>query len=165
MEITDHHWKTIRELFKSAFNTTGHFSLATINPDGSPHITPIGSVVLRDDKTGFYCERFSRNIPTNLQSNPRVCVMAVNAGKWFWLRSLFRGRFNSPPGVRLMGRAGERRKGTDQELAQWQKRIKPLKKFKGYDLLWKNMTDVRDIYFDGFEPIEAGVMTKGSWLS
>ena len=165
MEIQDHHWKEIHRLFKSAVKSTLYYSFATTNPDGSPHITPIGSIVLRDDKTGFYFEGFSRNIPSNTKQNQRVCVMAVNAGKWFWLKSLFRGRFDSPPGVRLMGKAGEKRKGTDQELAQWQKRVKPLKKFKGYDLLWKNMTDVRDIYFDGFEPIEAGVMTKGSWLS
>jgi hypothetical protein len=163
MKITDHHWKTIRELFKSAFNTTSHFSLATINPDGSPHITPIGSIVLRNDKTGFYCEGFSRNIPTNLQLNPRICVMAVNAGKWFWLKSLFRGRFDSPPGVRLIGHAGKKRQGTEQELAQWQKRVRPLKRLKGYDLLWKDINEVRDIYFDDFEPVHAGVMTRHLW--
>ncbi|MFC1532764.1 pyridoxamine 5'-phosphate oxidase family protein [Thermodesulfobacteriota bacterium] len=165
MEIKDHHWKEIRRLFRSAFKTSLHYSLATVNSDGSPHITPIGSVVLRDDKTGFYCEGFPRNIPTNLQSNPRVCVMAVNAGKRFWFMSLFRGRFDSPPGVRLIGRAGEKRKGTDQELTQWQKRIRPLKKLKGYDLLWKDLNYVRDLYFDGFEPIHAGLMTKGLWRS
>ena len=163
MEIQDHHWQIIRELFKSTFNTTGHFSLATVNQDGLPHVTPIGSIVLRDDKTGFYCEGFSRNIPLNLQTNPRVCIMAVNAGKFFWLKSIFRGRFDTPPGVRLMGRAGEKRKGIDWELAQWQKRVKIFKKFKGYDLLWKDLTDVRDIYFDAFEPVQAGVMTRHLW--
>ena len=163
MKIQDHHWATIRELFKSASNTTGHFSLATVNPDGSPHITPIGSVVLRDDKTGFYCERFSRNIPLNLQFNPRVCVMVVNNGKLFWLKSLFRGRFDSPPGIRLMGKAGEKRKGTDQELAQWQKRVKPFRKLKGYGLLWKDLKDVRDIYFHDFEPVHVGVMSQHLW--
>lgn len=137
MKITDTHWKTIRELFKSAFNTTGHFSLATINPDGSPHITPIGSIVLRNDKTGFYCEGFPRNIPANLQLNPWICVMAVNAGK--------------------------KRQGTEQELAQWQKRVRVFKTSKGYDLLWKDLYHVRDIYFEGFEPVHAGAMTWDLW--
>ena len=163
MEITDHHWETIRKLFQSAFNTAGHFSLATANPDGSPHITPIGSMVLRADKTGFYCEGFTRNIPLNLRFNQRVCVMAVNAGKIFWLKSIFRGRFDTPPGVRLFGRVGEKRQGTEQELAQWQKRVQPLRKLKGYELLWKDLKDVRDIYFDNFEPVHAGVMSQHLW--
>lgn len=164
MEIKDHHWEEIRRLFKSATKSTFYYSLATTKPDGSPHVAPIGSIILRDDKTGFYFERFSRNIPLNIKQNSRVCVMAVNAGKCFWLKSLVRGRFASPPGVRLLGRVEEKRKGTGQELAQWQKRVKIFKKFKGYDLLWKDLTDVRDIYFDGFEPIQAGVMTRHLWI-
>ena len=53
MEIKDYHWKMIRELFNKSFYTTLHFSLATVTPDNLPHVTPIGSIVLRDNKTGF----------------------------------------------------------------------------------------------------------------
>ena len=163
MEIKDHHWNMIRELFRSAMWTSYYYAVATVKPDGSPHVTPIGSIVLRDDKTGFYCEGFSRNIPINLNANQRVCVMAVNTGKLFWLRSFLRARFDKPPGVRLFGRAGEKRRATDQESLLWQNRIRYFRKLKGVDLLLKHADYVRDIYFDGFEPINAGIMTNGLW--
>jgi uncharacterized protein len=145
VEIKDQHWKIIRELFNTSYNTTFHFSLGTVAVDGSPHITPIGSMILRDDKTGFYFEGFSQEIPKNVKLNHRVCVMAVNTGKLFWLKSIIKGRFRTPPGVRLYGKAGEKRKSPADEMAKWQKRIKSLRKFKGYDLLWGDLKYVRDI--------------------
>jgi hypothetical protein len=42
-----------------------------------------------------------------------------------------------------------RRKGTDEEIAMWQNHVKMAQRTKGYDLLWKNMRTVRDIYFEG----------------
>jgi hypothetical protein len=158
------HWERIRKVFRDAFRSSLHYAVATVNEDGTPHITPIGSIVLQDGNRGFYCEEYPRKLPRNLKVNQRVCILAVNSSKWYWVKSLFLGKFSSPPGVRLMGRAGERRKATDEEMGAWLRRIRPLRWFKGYDLLWSNMHYIREITFDAFEPIQSGKMTKDLWL-
>ena len=162
MEIS-HHWDTIRKVFEQAFESSNHYAIATINEDGSPHVPPISSLILRDNKTGFYFEEFPSNMPRNLKQNQRVCILAVNSGKLFWSKSLLRGKFETPPAARLMGTVGERRKATEEEIALWHKRVEFARKFKGYQLLWKDMKYVRDIYFDAFEPVRCGVMTSGLW--
>ena len=162
MEINGH-WEAIRAVFRDAFKSSLHYAIATVNADGTPHVTPIGSLILEADHKGFYCEEYPRTMTKNLENNQRVCVMAVNAGKWYWLRSIFRGRFSKPPGVRLMGTVGERRRATEEETARWLKRVRPLRRFKGYNLLWSNMRTVREITFDSFEPVRAGAMTRGLW--
>jgi len=162
VDIKDH-WGTIRKLFMDAFWSSQHYAIATINEDGSPHITPIGSLVLLKGNRGFYCEEFPQTMTKNLARDQRVCVMAVNSGRWYWLKSLFRGRFATPPGVRLMGRVGEKRKATEEERALWLKRVRPLRWLKGHDLLWSDMRYIREIRFQTFEPLSTGVMTRGLW--
>ena len=162
MEI-ENHWDTVRHVFQEAFKTSQHYAFATTNEDGTPHITPIGSLILRSNKAGFFFEEFPDKMPKNFKYNKRVCVLAINAGKLYWFKSLLKGRFANPPGVRLMGTVGEKRKATEAEIAAWQKRVRFAKGFKGYNLLWKNMNWVRDIQFDSFEPVQVGKMTAGLW--
>jgi hypothetical protein len=45
----------------------------------------------------------------------------------------------------------------------WQDHVKAAKRTKGYALLWKNMRIVRDIYFDSYEPVRVGEMSKDLW--
>ncbi len=52
-------WLIIREIFRGTFNMV----IASINEDGSPHISPIGSIHLRNDCTGYYLERFPVRLP------------------------------------------------------------------------------------------------------
>lgn len=162
MEI-GRHWKTIQELFRESQISSRHFAVATVNQDGTPHITPIGALFLREDKTGFYFDEMPVNMSKNIDLNPRVCILAVNSDVTLWQKSLFTGKFATPPAVRLMGSAGEKREGTVEEIAMWQDHVKAAKGTKGYDLLWKNMRMVRDIYFDSFEPVLAGEMTQELW--
>jgi len=72
---------------------------------------------------------------------------------------LIKGKFLKHPGIRLMGTAGKKRKGTDQEIQNWLRIVKPFRFFKGYDLLWRDMKYVRDIYFDEAMPLSAGEMS------
>ncbi|WP_409428635.1 hypothetical protein [Mycobacterium sp. SMC-11] len=65
--------------------------------------------VLRDDCTGAYFDQYTERLAGNLDRDPRVCVMAVDSGLVFWLRSLLTGRFRKAIGVRLYGTAGPRR--------------------------------------------------------
>lgn len=163
MEISNMQWERICQLFRDAFNSSFHYAIATVNENGSPHITPIGSLILRKNKTGFYFEEYVKNMSQNFNRDKRVCVMAVNSGKWFGWKSFFLGRFVAPPAVRLMGTVGERREATQEELKLFQKRVGKYKIFKAYDLLWAKLRYVRDIRFDSFEPVHAGVMTSNLW--
>jgi predicted pyridoxine 5'-phosphate oxidase superfamily flavin-nucleotide-binding protein len=97
MEIGNH-WETIRSIFEEAYNSCVNFAVATVNEDGSPHITPIGSLIFRDNKTGFYFEENLVTMPRNLKANPRVCILAVNADKLFWGTALVAGK--DSPGQR-----------------------------------------------------------------
>ena len=162
MEI-DGHWETIRRLFRKSFASSLHYAVATVDEDGSPSITPIGSLFLRRDRTGFFFDKYLRSLPRHLERNQRICVLAVNSSMFFWLRSLMVGRFETPPGVRLYGTVGERREARPEEIARFRKRISFLRFFKGYDLLWKDFEYARDVHFDSFEPIQAGAMTRDLW--
>jgi hypothetical protein len=71
------------------------------------------------------------------------------------------GKFPSPPGVRLLGIAGEAREGTKQEMELFQKRMGFARSLKGYKVMWEGMRRVRDIKFDAFEPIDLGAMMAG----
>jgi len=152
----------IRRVFRNASRTSLHVSIASVNPDGSPHVTPIGSFYLREDGVGIFFELLTQRLVENVERNPRVCVLAVNSGKLFWLRSLIAGRFATYPGVRLDGTMGERRESTAEERAWWARRIQPLKWTRGANVLWSaaSLRYVREIHFTQAIPVEAGAMTQ-----
>jgi len=156
-------WEEIRTLFKDAFKSSFYFSFATVDEKGNPHVTPIGSLFLRKDFNGFYLERFLSKLPKNLEKNQRVCISAANSSRGFWLKSLFKGKFTAFPAIRLYGRIGEKRQAKEEEIDLFRKRIKPLKWFKGYNLMWDDFKYTRDIQFDSYEPVFAGGMTKDLW--
>lgn len=156
-------WQEIVLVFKEAQASSRHCAIATVREDGAPHMTPIGSLFLRDDLTGYYFEEYSRGIPRDLERNRQVCVMAVNSGWKYWFKSVFAGSFATAPGIRLYGVAGDLREATEEEIASWQKRVKIARNMKGYDLIWKNLKQVREIRFHSFEPVTAGRMTQHLW--
>ncbi len=160
MDLNNATWDRIRKIFRDAFQSSFHFSIATINDDGSPHVTPIGSLILREDLTGFYFEAYAAGLSRNLKRDPRVCIMAVNTAKWPMIRSFFLGRFVSPPGVRIMGIAGERREATPEEQERFRRLVRKYRMFKAHDVLWSRLMHVRDIRFHAYEPIRIGEMTR-----
>ncbi len=156
----DENWKMIQQALQVAIKTSRHLSFATVAEDGSPHVTPIGSLILRDDCTGYYFEEYTKNMPANFKKNQQISILAVNSGLWFWIKSLYSGKFAISPGIRLHGSVGDRRPAKESEIAAWQERVKRARKTKGYKIIWKNLRHVRDIRFDSFEFITAGKMTK-----
>ena len=162
MEIGKH-WDTIQTVFQESRRSSTHYAVATVNEDGSPSVAPIGALFLREDKTGFYFAEFPLRMSKNLLRNPRVCILAVNSNPSFWQKSVLVGKFETPPGVRPMGSVGKKREATEEEIAMWQNHVKLARGTKGYDLMWKNMRTVRDIYFDSFEPVLMGEMTQDLW--
>ena len=161
MEIGSN-WKLIQTVFEQSRSTL-HYAVATVNANGSPRITPIGALFLREDRTGFYFDEFPVHMSRNLERDPRICILAVNSNPTFWQRSLVGGRFETPPAVRLMGAVGDKREGSEAEIALWQDHVKLARGTKGHDIMWKNMRMVRDVYFDSFEPVVLGEMTEGFW--
>ena len=113
--------------------------------------------------TGYYFDHYTTALSTNLDLNPNVCVMAVNVGRMFWLRSFFLGRFTSPPGVRLYGKASPLRTATPEEIRGIEARVRSTTWLKGSRLLWTNFTHVRDITFTSFRPVMYPVMMQGLW--
>lgn len=159
MEITDEIWNRIRKVFSDTFKTSFHYAFATVGEDGMPRATPIGSLILGADRKGFYFEEYASGLRKNLKTNKRVCVLALKTSKWLFIKMLFLGRSTEPFAVRLMGTVGETRPATDEEMAQFRKRVAPFRMLKGHDLLWGNLRHVRDITFDSFEPVRIGGLT------
>jgi hypothetical protein len=154
-------WNLIRPIFDNAFKSCLHFAMATVNEDGSPHITPIGSLILRETPTGFFFDEYCTKTDENITRNPMVCFLAVNADRSFWVKSLIKGKFSAPPAVRLIGTVGELREAAPDEIASWQNRVAFARLTKGYNITWSRMHTVRDVQFDSFEPMSSGIMTSG----
>lgn len=156
-------WNLIQKTFEDSSASSLHYAVATVNKDGSPHITPIGALFLRDDMTGFFFDQFPVNMSKNIERDNRVCIMAVHSDSNYWGTALMEGKFQTPPAVRIMGTVGEKRKATQEEIDMWQKKVESAKTLKGYELLWKNMRHVRDIKFNDFKPVLMGAMTSDLW--
>jgi hypothetical protein len=156
-------WDEIKRVFGSAIGSSRHCAIATIRPDGAPHVTPIGFIFLRDDQTAYYFEEHARQLPSNIAANPSVCLLLVNSGLLFWASFLLRGRFSSAPGVRLSGVAGDLRAATPEELDALQGRIKRFLNFKGGALIWSHLTHVRDIRIEQCEPVAYPNVTARFW--
>ncbi|XID74798.1 pyridoxamine 5'-phosphate oxidase family protein [Alkanindiges sp. WGS2144] len=147
-------WGTIQQVFAQAQASTMHCSIASVNEQGQPHITPIGTVFLRNDQTGYFFDTYTKQLAKNVENNPRVCIMAVNASKGFWLKSLVLGKFATLPAMRWYGEISELRPATKAEIVAVQQRIKVLKWTKGSRLIWSDFSHVRDIQFTEAHAIE-----------
>jgi uncharacterized protein len=130
--LTEAHWPALMKLFWRAFLSSIHHAIASVDEAGDPHVTPLGTLVLREPAKAIFFERFTTGLATNLARNERVCVLAVDSGRLFWLRSLIAGRFSGPPAVRLYGTVGDRRPATEDEVRLWEARVWPAKWTRGY---------------------------------
>jgi pyridoxine/pyridoxamine 5'-phosphate oxidase len=159
----DAQWKKIKTVVEVGQASKIHCAIASVNPQGIPNVTPIGTVFLRDDKTGFYFDKYSSQLGENLKVNPNICLMAVNAGRLFWFLSFLRGKFLSPPGVRLYGTVSDLRPATADEIRMIRRRTAGVMWMKGARLLWSDFTHVRDITFTSFRPVIYPVMMENVW--
>ncbi|MEA1902026.1 MAG: pyridoxamine 5'-phosphate oxidase family protein [Actinomycetota bacterium] len=153
-------WSAARDMFRRAFRSSLHFSIATVDEDGLPHVSPIGSVLLTEPGHGIFFDMFTSQLGQNLEVDPRVCVLAVDSGKFFWLKSLARGRFAAPPALRLVGTAGPLRPATKAEQERWLRRVRPVRRLVGHGLLWGDFSQVRDLDFHRAIPVHLGATTR-----
>jgi hypothetical protein len=151
----DQDWDEIRRLFARTFYT----SIATVDADGRPHVTPIGSLLLhREPGRGFWFERFTTAMPRHLEGDSHLCALAVDTRLLFWGRALLAGRFATAPGVRLAGVAGPRRPATEREMELFQRRVKLVRWTRGYQKLWSRFGSGREVTFDRILPLRIGRM-------
>lgn len=153
------HWKEIRKHFNLSFRSNFYVSIASVDIENNPTVTPIGSLFLNNTQTGFYFEKYPTKLPQHAKENKMICALAVNSNTWFWLKSLFKGKFKSYPAIKLYGELGNKRKATEIEIKRLNRRMKATKGMKGNTYLWSDMQFVRDIVFTKAENINLGKMT------
>ena len=153
-------WNKIRKHFNKSFSSNFHVSVASVDLENNPTVTPIGSMFLNDNQTGFYFEKFPSKLPKHAKSNPNICILAVNSGRFFWIKSLFKGVFYDYPGIKLYGVLGQKRRATQKEINRLNRRMKVTNGLKGNTYLWKKMEYVREIKFIRAEKINIGKMTE-----
>ncbi len=149
-----------KQKIKPLFSQAVFCSIATVSDAGRPHVTPIGSVILKDKSSGWFFQKFTKNIPQNAEHCEYATIMAVNAGRWYWLTSVLKGRFKKPPAMRLLVKLGQLRPATEFEGEKFQRRVGIFKRTKGYDMMWKAMSDIREFEIIEYKPVFIGKMTR-----
>ena len=157
------HWPAILRVLHASKRSGRYFSIATVTPEGNPHVTPIGHAFFREDMTGYYFDAYSQAMPKNLAHNPRICLMAVCTSTRLWLPALLKARFSAPPGVRLFGEVSAPRAATQAEQTELADSIRLTRALRGHQLLWGDLQRVRDMRFDGFSEVRYPVMCEGLW--
>jgi hypothetical protein len=157
--MTAAEWQSARDLVRQAV----HVSVASCGPEGQPHVSPIGSFSLHPtEHHGTWLEKFTTALPRNLEHDQRVQILVVKRSSWFWFQALWRGSFREAPALRLVGTAGPRRATTAAEIARFRKKVRFLRRLKGYDLLWSEMPTARDVTIHEIMPVQLGRMWSPS---
>ncbi len=165
-KIMNHqNWTQIRKVVANAQRASMHCSIATVDQNYQPTITPIGTLFLHESTfSGFFFDTYSASLRDNLTMNPKACIQAINSSKAFWLKSLINGQFQEYPGIRLYAEIGELRPASETEFALVQQRIKALKWTKGSRLIWNNFHQVRDFSVHDFKWVQyPAMMPKSSF--
>lgn len=151
-------WPQIRAVWRSA--PFGAF--ASLAADGSPQVTPIGSVYLHPtEPRGYYHPVLSQRLRKNLADQSRFELLFVDGRIWNWGLSIVRGRMDQPLAVRVAGHAlGERRALTAQEAERWERRMRFVRWTRGYELLWKDVRFVQELAFDRLVAVRFGAMSR-----
>jgi hypothetical protein len=161
VNMSEQTWTTTRRIVRNSARTSLHCTITSTNADGSAHATPIGSVILTEPGRGYYFDIFNRQLSRNLDRDPRATILAVDSSKYLWSRSLLRGRFLRPPGVRLTTTISPCRRATPEEVARWHHFVGPLLHTRGGRLLWGfTCANVRDITVNDVVAINLGPMTR-----
>lgn len=133
-------------------------SVATVQND-VPHCSPIGSVYLLNEHQGYYLEMFTQSVRKAQKNNSKGCILVVNTSLIFWLKSLFRGNFVTPPAVRLVVQFGEKRASTEEEQDKFRSKVSLFKRLKGHKIMWSKPSHVREFSVEKIIPVSLGKMT------
>lgn len=158
-------WRTVRTTVARARSSALHCAIASTMPDGSAHVSPIGSVSLGEPGCGTYLDVFNAQLGRNLDHDPRLTILAVDSRKVMWVRALLRGRFETPPGLRLRATAGPTRPATEGEVDRFRRAVKPAVLTKGGQAMWgrPEALQARDLVISEIVPVRIGTMTRNVW--
>jgi len=157
MDVLDH-WDAIRHRVN---NKTRQCFIASVDPEGTPRVTPIGSLFLTEPGQGFYFEKYAATLPKHVAANPNICVLAMQLTMFSFLAGMARGRLADVPGLRLRAEVGQLREATAEEARLFANKTRIFRFFKGHDLLWSGMTRVRELEIDEADVVTMGPMTRG----
>ncbi len=149
-------WPAVRSVWKRSF--AGVF--ATVASDGTPRVTPVGSVWLHPtEPRGYYHPRFVAGLPKNLAATGRFQLLFLDTSPLSWLKPLVVGRFDQLVAARLSGCVvGERREARGEECNRFRRRVRAVSWTRGHALLWQDMAHVQELSFDDVLPIRFGRM-------
>lgn len=154
-------WRIARDVVHHALSNGLHCAVASCNPDGKPHITPIGSVLLDDEPgTGIYFDVFNTRLRRNVEVNREVSILAVDSRKDLWLDALTGGVFTTPPAVQLDATVGARRAATPDETARFERYIRPAMSTPGGRAMWGNLAHVREFTVHAVDTVKIGSLTR-----
>ena len=161
MKITD---EVFNKKIKPLIAQSTYCSIATVSKEGVPHVTPIGSVIIKTKDSGIFYEKFTKKIPENSKHNQLATIMFVNDGNWFWFKSLFKGGFKTPPAIRMVIKFGELRQERAGEGNIFKRKVKMFSFTKGHKILWSDMSHVREFEIIDFKPVFIGKMTREQFI-
>jgi len=64
-----HHWNQVRQRINVSLQSSKHSAIASVDENGEPHITPIGSLILTTPGNGYYLEKFTKQLPKKILLN------------------------------------------------------------------------------------------------
>ena len=160
MKITEENWPFVKQNYQNIMKKVRYCSIGTVCESGMPNTTPIGSLILTEKGRGFFFDIFPELLAKNIDNNPNICILLINTDVFFWLKSMFIGKFTQPAGFKLLGTAGPKRAATLEEITAFRSIIKPMKPFKGYHSLWSDLSFVREVELTSYFPINTGRMTQ-----
>ena len=163
MQIEDENWERICKFWGKISHATASPNIpycvfATVNEDGSPRIAPYSSLILCENKKGFFFDQFAQQMTKNFDRDRKISILLLKTSRWFWVKAVLFGKFDHAPGIRLMGSVGKKREAEVQEIDAFKRSLRMLKSFRGYEPLWGNMKYCRDILFESFETVKCGPM-------
>ena len=162
-----HVWRTARAVVRRTRTSTLHCAIASIDAEGWPHVTPIGSVMLGEPGQAVYLDVFNVALGRNLDRDPHCSILAVDSRKLTWARALFEGRFDVPPGVRLVGTVSPARDATTAEVERFRRNVRAAMHTKGGRRMWGNHAQLhaRDVTITGVVPVRVPGMTQHLWTT
>ena len=159
MNISDEEWAIVKRIVPRTIHSSFHCSIASLNADGSPHVTPIGSFSPTEKGKGVFFDAYNIRLSENVNRDPRVTIMALDSGPTTWFRAFMGGRFATPPGIRMVGTVGAQRESTPREIRRFHRLVGPLLRTKGGAKMWSSLPNARDVTIDHVIPIWLGSMT------
>jgi predicted pyridoxine 5'-phosphate oxidase superfamily flavin-nucleotide-binding protein len=96
MHISEKNWGQIRKFWGDSTYVTASPNMpycvfATVNKDGSPRVAPYSSLILGENKQGFYFDHFAQHFTKNLDRDKKICVLLLKPANGFGLKRFYSG--------------------------------------------------------------------------